>query len=103
MKLIKDIPNIFNVTIIINNINYLNHKLEIIYKIDNTNKYYYLIKTDCEHLSDFFDMNFVEGVKGFGQHIVSNEKFNLIYKEKTNTIQVITWDNTVFINGYLDF
>jgi len=101
MKLIKSIPNIFNVTIIIDSIDYKNYKLEITYKIDSKKNYYYLIKTNCEHLENFFSQDYVEGVKGFGQHIVSNEKFNLIYKEKTNKVELVTWNNSVFIDGYL--
>ncbi len=100
MKLEKNIKNIFNCTIIKNNIEFVNKQISIEYFITKDKKYYYKIISD-ECLENFFTSKYVEGVKGFGQHVISNDIFHLSYKEKNSQLELITWNNSVFIYGIL--
>ena len=102
-KLKTNQTNLFNVTIIIDSIEYLNQTIQIDYYYTKNKKYFYKIYSPNEILikRQFFNTDYVEGVKGFGQHIVSNKLFHLVFKEKTNSFELITWNNTVFINGLL--
>ncbi len=102
----KNLLNEFNVTIVFNNIEYLNQKIFIEFIVGSDKKYYYKIITnfdnsDLEYLKNYFLDEFIEGVKGFGKHIISNEKFNLVLNDKKKILELITFDNSLFINGIL--
>lgn len=97
--------NLFNISIIIGNKEYSNQKLVIEFLVDKK-KYYYKIniETDNEelkYLENYFGNDWIEGVKGFGKHIISNDKYHLVYYEKKNILELITFDNSLFILGNL--
>lgn len=95
----KNFQNNFNVSIIIGNEIIENSNLSIDYYIYKKKKYFYLIKTDCVQLKNMFPIDFIEGIKGFGQHIITYNNFYLVYKVKLSRLELITYDNTIFING----
>ena len=102
-KLKTNQTNFFDVTIIIDNLEYLSQTIQIDYYYTKNKKYFYKIYSPNEILinRNFFQSDFVEGVRGFGQHIVSNKSFHLVYKEKSNSLEIITWNNSIFVNGIL--
>ncbi len=102
-KLKPNQTNFFNVSVVIDLVEYSNQVVQIDYYFTKNKKYFYKIYSPNETLieNDFFSSDYVEGVKGFGQHIVSNKSFHLIYKEKSNSLELITWNNSVFVNGKL--
>jgi len=102
----KNILNEFDVTIVLDNMEYLNQKIFVEYIVDNKKKSYYKIifnysDENLINLKKYFSNEFVEGVKGFGKHIISNDVFHLILNVKTKSFELITWDNSLFINGKL--
>lgn len=102
----KNFLNEFNVAIILNGEEYRDQKVFIQYIIDCKKKYHYkiIIKTNCEELYeliDYFGDEYIEGVKGFGKHIISDNRFYLVYYDKKNIFELITYDNSLFINGIL--
>lgn len=104
MKLKQNHKNIFNVIIVVNDLEYLEKNIIIEHIIGSDKKYYY--KIICPNSENFlpkyfFSDNYLEGVKGFGQHIISNNNFHMIYKEKQNQLELITKNNSVFIHGKL--
>jgi hypothetical protein len=103
MKLKQNFSNLFDCVCVINGIEYLDVQIDISYHIGSDKKYFYKITSTDEFIQDFFGIKCIEGVKGFGQHIVSNDKYHLIYKEKSSKLEVITTNNSVFIDGKLKF
>jgi hypothetical protein len=101
MKLKQNFSNVFVCVCVIDGIEYLNVQIEIKYHIGSDKKYFYKITSPNELVRDFFGSKCIEGVKGFGQHIISNDKYHLIYKEKSSRLEVITTNNSVFIDGKL--
>lgn len=101
MKLKQNFFNQFNCIYVIDNNEYIDEQLIIYYHIGSDNKYYYKITSTNNFIQDFFGSKYIEGVKGFGQHIISNNKYHLIYKEKSSILEVITRNNSVFIFGKL--
>jgi hypothetical protein len=104
MKLIQNYPNNFDCKIIIDGIEFSNQTITIYFYIGKNKNYYYKIffnKQFLEYLQNYFSDEYIEGVKGFGQHIILNDKFNLTFKEKSNQLEFITYDNHIFIHGYL--
>lgn len=102
----KNTLNLFNIVITIDDEEYNNQKLFIDLVVNEKKKYYYRIniKTENEelkYLENYFGDNWIEGVKGFGKHIISDNKYHLIYYEKKNTLELITFDNSLFIFGKL--
>lgn len=102
----KNLQNEFNVSIILNGEEYTDQKIFIEYIIDNKKKQFYKIsiKTDLQELKDlnnFFGDDWIEGVKGFGKHIISDNKYHMVYYEKKNLLELITFDNSMFFNGKL--
>ncbi len=102
----KNVLNEFVATVVLNKIEYLNQKIFVEYFIDNKNKYYYKITTkfdnselDC--IEEYLGKEFIEGVKGFGKHIISNEKIYLVINDKKKSFELVTYDNSLFVNGYL--
>lgn len=97
----KNQKNFFDVTIIINEFQYNNQSIQIEYFITKNKNYYYKIYSPNEILitNNFFDIDYIEGIKGFKQHIISNKKFHLTYNEKSDKLELITWNNSIFING----
>ena len=100
MKLKQNFSNLFNCVCVIDGIEYLNVLISISYNIGSDKKYFYKITSSDEFIQDFFGTTCIEGIKGFGQHIISNDKYHLIYKEKSSKLEVITTNNSVFIDGY---
>ncbi len=100
MKLEKNTKNYFTVSIVIGEQLIIDSEFSITYFIDNKKKYLYLIQTNCEQIKYLFPNDYLKGDKGFGQHIIGNEKFYLVYKEKNSIIELITFDNSIFINGH---
>ena len=78
-------------------IEYLDVKLEIDYHIGSNKKYFYKITSTNKFIQDFFGSKYIEGVKGFGQHIISGDKYHLIYNEKSSKLEVIITNNYVFL------
>ena len=101
MKLKQDFSNEFECVAVIDGIEYLNQKISIDYHIGSDKKYFYKITSSNDQIQDFFGSSCIEGVKGFGQHIISNDKYHMIYKEKSSKLEVITTNNSVFIDGKL--
>lgn len=102
----KNTQNEFNVSIILDNVEYNDQKIIIEYIVDNKKKQFYKIsiKTDLEELDslkNYFGDEWIEGVKGFGKHIISNNKYHMVYYEKKNLLELITFDNSLFFNGKL--
>lgn len=102
----KNIFNEFDVDIILNGEEYKNQKVLIEYKIDNKKKYYYKINIQIYYdelsiINNYFNNEYIEGIKGFGKHIISNKKYYLVYYEKKKILELITFDNTLFMNGKL--
>lgn len=103
MKLKQNFSNEFICIGVIDDVEYLNVIISIDYYIDSDKKYFYKITSSNNFLQDFFGVKYIEGVKGFGQHIISNDKFHLSYKEKSSKLEVITRNNSVFIDGKSKF
>lgn len=101
MKLKQNFLNDFNCIFVINNEEFLDQQLQIYYYIDSKNKYFYKINSTNIFIQNFFGSKYIEGVKGFNQHIISNNNYQLIYKEKLSQLEVITWNNSLFIHGIL--
>lgn len=101
MKLKQNFLNVFECIGVINGVEYLNELLIINYHIGSNKKYFYKITSTNNFIQDFFGLKYIEGVKGFGQHIISNDKYHMIYKEKSSKLEVITRNNSVFIDGKL--
>lgn len=102
----KNFLNEFVVAIILDGEEYLNQKVFIEYMIDCKKKYYYkiILQTDNEDLTgidNYFGDKYIEGVKGFGKHIISDNRFFLVYYDKKNTLELITYNNSLFMNGKL--
>ena len=102
----KDFLNEFDVDITLNGELYLHQKVFIEYTIDRKKKYHYkiIIQVDNDNLSsiiNYFGDEYIEGVKGFGKHIISDNRFNLVYYDKKKTLELITFNNSLFINGKL--
>lgn len=102
----KNFLNEFNVAITLNDEEYQNQRVFIEYKIDSKKKYHYKIslQTDNEDLSfidNYFGDEYIEGVKGFGKHIISNNRFYLVYYDKKKILELITYDNSLFMNKKL--
>lgn len=103
MKLKQNFSNEFNCNVVIDNNEYFDEKLIIHYHISSDKKYFYKITSSNDFIQNFFGSKCIEGVKGFGQHIISNDKYHLIYKEKSSKLEVITKNNCLFIDGKLKF
>lgn len=101
MKLRQNFLNQFDCVLIIDGVEYLDEQLTINYHISLNKKYFYKITSTNDFVQDFFSSKYIEGVKGFGQHIILNNKYYLVYKEKTSKLEVITQDNSLFINGII--
>lgn len=101
MKIKQNFANKFNCTFVIDNIDYLNQELIIDYHIGSDKKYYYKITSSNDIIQDFFGSKYIQGVKGFSQHVISGSKYHLVYKEKNSQLEVITWNNSVCIYGKL--
>ncbi len=102
----KNLQNEFNVSIILNDVEYIDQKIFIEYDVNNKKKQFYkiYIKTDIEELEcleNYFGDDWIEGVKGFGKHIISDNKYHMVYYEKKNLLELITYDNSMFFNGNL--
>lgn len=102
----KNFLNEFNVAITLNGKEYQNQKVFIEYKIDCKKKYYYKISLQIDNgdlhcIDNYFGNEYIEGVKGFGKHIISDNKFYLVYYDKKNLLELITYDNSLFMNGML--
>lgn len=102
----KNFLNEFNVIITLNGEEYKDQKVFIEYKIDDKKKYHYKIslQTDDKNLhivNNYFGDGYIEGVKGFGKHIISNNKFHLVYYDKKKSLELITYSNSLFMNGML--
>ena len=52
-------------------------------------------------LNDNFGNKWIEGVKGFGKHIITNDKYHMVFYEKKNLLELITFDNSLFVVGKL--
>lgn len=108
-KLKKNFLNEFVITIIIGDEEYTNQRIFIEYYVDNKKKYFYKISLDIndddlselKKLKNYFSNEYVEGVKGFGKHIISNKIYHMVYHEKKNLLEFLTFDNTLFMNGKL--
>lgn len=101
MKLKQNFSNTFICVFVINNVEYLDELLYIDYYISSDKKYFYKISSNNNYINNFFDNKFIQGVKGFGQHIVSNDNYYLTYKEKLSQVEIITINNELFIHGKL--
>lgn len=108
MTLKKNVLNKFNVSIIIDGDEYPNQTFFIEYFTDTKQKFYYKIiyHTDdinLKWLEKYFVPNskYIEGVKGFQTHIIGNNNFYLVYCEKRNSLELITYDNSLFMIGKL--
>ena len=102
----KNLQNEFNVSIILNGEEYQDQKVFIQYKIDSKKKQFYKIKIktnseELECLENYFGDDWIEGVKGFGKHILSDNKYHMVYYEKKYILELITYDNSMFFNGIL--
>lgn len=98
MKLKQNVPNIFNVKVIKNNEELQDVIMTINYYVGEKHTHFY--KIDCDECgTNFFSQEFEEGAFGFSQHIISNEKYHIVFKEKHNLIELITWNNSVFVFG----
>lgn len=102
----KNFLNEFNVVITLNGEEYQKQKVFIEYKIDGKKKYHYKISVqaddeDLSSINNYFGDGYIEGVKGFGKHIISDNKYYLVYYDKKNTLELITYDNSLFMNGKL--
>lgn len=102
----KNFLNEFNVAITLNGDEYRDQKVFIQYIIDSKKKYQYkiIIETNCEELfelNNYFGDEYIEGVKGFGKHIISDNRFYLVYYDKKNILELITYNNSLFMNGIL--
>lgn len=102
----KNTLNLFNISIIIEDEEYREQKLFIQLIVDKKKKYYYKIhietnQEELKYLENYFGNNWIEGVKGFRKHIISDNKYYLVYHEKKNLLEFITFDNSLFMNGKL--
>ncbi len=102
----KNILNEFDVTVVLDGNGYSGQKIFVECIVDNKKKYFYKITTkfnnlDLDCVEEYFSKEFIEGVKGFGKHIISNEKFHLVINDKKKSFELITYDNSLFIDGYL--
>ena len=101
-KLKQNCKNIFDIDISIGGESIQNPIFSIDYVISSDKKFYY--KISCDNIQcgeNLFDKDYVEGVRGFKQHIVSNEKFHMVFNEKNNRLELITWNNSIFVYGKL--
>ena len=64
-------------------------------------KLYYSLIFNNEEINKNFNFYKLEGVNGFKQHIISNNVFTIIYKEKYNILEITTFNNKLFIYGKL--
>ena len=102
----KNFSNKFNIIITFNGKEYQDQIVFIEYKIDSKKKYYYKINLqtsdkDLNNIDNYFGDGYIEGVKGFGKHIISNNRFYLVYCNKKKILELITYDNSMFMNGML--
>lgn len=102
----KNLQNEFKVGITLNGVEYPDQKVFIEYTVDQKKKYFYKIYVETnfeelKHLENYFGSNWIEGVKGFGKHIISNNFYYLVYYDKKNSLELITYDNSMFFNGNL--
>jgi hypothetical protein len=93
--------NTFNCVVVIDGIEYTDEKIQIDYHCGSDKKYYYKIISDNQFITDLFGCKYIEGVKGFKQHIISRKNYHLIYKEKISQLEIITWDNSLFVHSKL--
>jgi hypothetical protein len=104
--LIKNLLNEFIVGITLNGEEYPDQKVFIEYKIDCKKNYHYKItletnNEDLNSIVNYFGDEYIEGVKGFGKHIISDNRFYLVYYDKKKILELITFDNSLFMNGNL--
>lgn len=78
----------FNVKIIIKDEEYINQKL--------------IIKLVINNKKIFWD-DWIEGVKEFCKYIISNKKYHMVYCEEKNILELITFDNSLFIEKQYKF
>lgn len=76
-------------------------KFGIEISISKNKKYFYKFHCSDNDIQDFFTTEWVDGIKGFKQHFVSNNKYHMIFNEQKNILEIITWDNTLFVHGKL--
>jgi hypothetical protein len=84
----------------LNDIDIINESVNVSFENIN-NKFYYTLKFSNDNLNNFYDFNKLEGIKGFKQHIISNDIFNIVIKEKYNSLEITTFNNKLFIYGKL--